>query len=110
MADLPINPDDIEELEGAADELLRHESRVYVIHHQLTGMQAVEWIETYERAMEADVEAVNHMLRFLYDFAERLVEMMAIDDDEVDDYNSVHAEEIERVLGPLFDIDDDEED
>lgn len=107
VADLPFNPDDLDELEDTANELLRHEARIYVVHHQMTGMQAVEWIETYERAMAGDFEAVNHMLGFLYDFNERLREMMAVDDDEVDDYNQIHAEEIERVLGPLFDDDED---
>lgn len=108
--DWGISPDDLDEIAGTADEVLRHEDRIYVIHHQLTGMQAIEWVETYENAIDGDVTAMRHILGFLHDFATRLMEMMDIDDEEVDDYNSIHAADIERVLGTLFDVDDDEDD
>lgn len=85
--ELGLNAADLEDLEAAADRLLAHEDRIYVIHHELSGMEAVEWIEMYNRAVANDPTAVRGMLGFLHLFAERLNEMMSVPDELIDDYN-----------------------
>lgn len=85
--ELGLNAADLEDLEAAANRLLAHEDRIYVIHHELTGIEAVEWIETYNKAVANDTASVKGMLGFLHLFAERLYEMMSVPDELIDEYN-----------------------
>lgn len=85
--ELNINNDDLEELEAVSDDILFHEDRTYIINHQIRGIEAVEWIDTYNRAIQNDPEAIKIMLSFIHMFAERLHEMMCVPDDMVAEYN-----------------------
>ena len=93
-----INPDDLADLAAAGEEVLRHKDRTYIIMNHLSGMDAVDFIETYQRATRNDADATNQMAGFIHAFAERLYEMMEVDDDEVDDYNAEN--------GPSFPLED----
>lgn len=83
-----LNPDDLADLAAAGEEVLRHEDRHYLIVYNLPGMKAVDFIETYHKAVNGDSVSTQIMAAWLHEFAERLYQMMEIDDDEVDDYNA----------------------
>lgn len=99
--DLGISDGDLEDLTDVADEILRHVDRTYIINHRISGIEAVEWVDAYNKAVDGDVDGVLLMMNFLHTFADRLLEMMEVPDELIGEYNA-------ESLG--WSTDDDDED
>jgi hypothetical protein len=90
--ELGIAAGDLEDINETAEAILRHQDRIYIITHQLHGIEAIEWMDAYEKSMNGDIDSVILMMQFLHQFAERLDEMMEVDDADIEGWNSENTD------------------
>jgi len=83
-----IDPTLVEAINNIGATILNQENRVYVIQHALSGPEAMNWLDTYNRAVANDDKAMKEMISFLWEYASQIHAMVELPDEEIEDFNA----------------------
>jgi len=78
-----FDPSDVAALEGNADWVAKRANNDYCIYLKLTGLQAMELLDRYNRACDGEVVSISDMFDVVHQLAAVVEEALEIDPEEL---------------------------